>query len=194
MTNKITVVGLGNYGIEDLPLGIYKFLKKQTLVYTRTIDHPVIQDLTMEGINIEGFDQAYNVAFSRKNNIELNDEYGTKSKWYDLDVMADDWPKNEAKLLKDYTYWVKNSTTGSFRPDFFISSKNTLNPNSKKEDPFYEEAHKRRKATRAKIQKINDNLNKGRIGFGSPPSIFGKTVADIIKCLMKTYETHYHIL
>ena len=33
MTNKITIVGLGNYGIEDLPLGIYKFLKKQTLVY-----------------------------------------------------------------------------------------------------------------------------------------------------------------
>lgn len=59
MTNKITVVGLGNYGIEDLPLGIYKFLKKQTLVYTRTIDHPVIQDLTMEGINIESFDQEY---------------------------------------------------------------------------------------------------------------------------------------
>ncbi|MBA1354584.1 MULTISPECIES: MazG nucleotide pyrophosphohydrolase domain-containing protein [Staphylococcus] len=59
MTNKITVVGLGNYGIEDLPLGIYKFLKKQTLVYTRTFDHPVIQDLTMEGINIESFDQEY---------------------------------------------------------------------------------------------------------------------------------------
>ena len=59
MTNKITIVGLGNYGIEDLPLGIYKFLKKQTLVYTRTFDHPVIQDLTSEGIDMESFDQEY---------------------------------------------------------------------------------------------------------------------------------------
>lgn len=59
MTNKITIVGLGNYGVDDLPLGIYKFLKQQTLVYTRTLEHPVIQDLTMEGIQFDSFDQAY---------------------------------------------------------------------------------------------------------------------------------------
>ena len=34
MTNKITIVGLGNYGIEDLPLGIYKFLKTNTRLHT----------------------------------------------------------------------------------------------------------------------------------------------------------------
>ena len=130
--------------------------------------------------NVNGFDPTYNTAFSQVVNIDINKTYGDDKNWYSLDVMAADWPKTEARFLKDYTYWVKNSTTGSFRPDFFISSKNTLNPNSKKGDPFYEEAHKRRKATREKIQKINDSINKGRIGFGSPPNIFGKTVADIL--------------
>lgn len=27
MTHTITVVGLGNYNIDDLPLGVYRFLK-----------------------------------------------------------------------------------------------------------------------------------------------------------------------
>ncbi len=27
MAHTITIVGLGNYGIDDLPLGIYKFFK-----------------------------------------------------------------------------------------------------------------------------------------------------------------------
>ena len=135
---------------------------------------------TMFSKSIDGFDKTYNVAFSRKNNIELNNKYGFKNKWYDLDVMADDWQKNEAKLLRDYKRWVKKTTIGGFRPNFFISSKNTLNPNSKPGDPFYKEAHKRREATRAKIALIDKSLGKGRIGFGSPPSVFGKTVADII--------------
>ena len=29
MAHTITIVGLGNYGIDDLPLGIYKYLKTQ---------------------------------------------------------------------------------------------------------------------------------------------------------------------
>ena len=28
MTHTITIVGLGNYGIDELPLGIYRFRKK----------------------------------------------------------------------------------------------------------------------------------------------------------------------
>lgn len=35
MTHTITIVGLGNYGLDELPLGIYRFLIQQPLVYTR---------------------------------------------------------------------------------------------------------------------------------------------------------------
>ena len=28
MTGKIIIVGLGNYGIDELPFGVYKFLKQ----------------------------------------------------------------------------------------------------------------------------------------------------------------------
>lgn len=59
MSGKITIVGLGNYGIDDLPLGIYKFLKKQAMVYTRTLDHPVIKELTAENIQFKSFDSEY---------------------------------------------------------------------------------------------------------------------------------------
>ncbi|KRG11385.1 MazG nucleotide pyrophosphohydrolase domain-containing protein [Staphylococcus sp. NAM3COL9] len=59
MSGKITIVGLGNYGIDDLPLGIYKFLKKQMMVYTRTLDHPVIKELTAENIQFKSFDSEY---------------------------------------------------------------------------------------------------------------------------------------
>lgn len=58
MANTITIVGLGNYGIDDLPLGIYKFLKTQDIVYARTIDHPVVQSLKDE-IAFESFDYVY---------------------------------------------------------------------------------------------------------------------------------------
>ncbi len=29
MTHTITIVGLGNYGIDELPLGIYRFFRKR---------------------------------------------------------------------------------------------------------------------------------------------------------------------
>ena len=44
MTHTITIVGLGNYGIDELPLGIYRF-RKETKVYARTLNHPVINTL-----------------------------------------------------------------------------------------------------------------------------------------------------
>lgn len=59
MTGKITIVGLGNYGIDELPLGIYKVLKNQTMVYTRTLDHPIIDTLISEGIEFQSFDEVY---------------------------------------------------------------------------------------------------------------------------------------
>ncbi|MCU5747030.1 SAM-dependent methyltransferase [Staphylococcus sp. SQ8-PEA] len=56
--HKISIVGLGNYSIDELPLGLYRFLIKQSLVYARTIHHPIIQELKSE-IEIKGFDEVY---------------------------------------------------------------------------------------------------------------------------------------
>lgn len=58
MSHKITIVGLGNYGIDELPLGVYRFLQQQQQVYTRTIDHPVIAELQAE-IQFDSFDDVY---------------------------------------------------------------------------------------------------------------------------------------
>lgn len=49
---------LRNYGIDDLPLGIYKFLKTQDKVYARTLDHPVIESLQDE-LTFQSFDHVY---------------------------------------------------------------------------------------------------------------------------------------
>ncbi|GGG98198.1 nucleotide pyrophosphohydrolase [Staphylococcus pragensis] len=58
MTHTITIVGLGNYDIDDLPLGIYRFLKEQQHIYARTVDHPVIASLQNE-LTFESFDSIY---------------------------------------------------------------------------------------------------------------------------------------
>lgn len=58
MTHTITIVGLGNYDIDDLPLGIYRFLKEQQHIYARTLDHPVIASLQNE-LTFESFDSIY---------------------------------------------------------------------------------------------------------------------------------------
>ncbi|RNB39106.1 nucleotide pyrophosphohydrolase, partial [Staphylococcus aureus] len=55
MGHTITVVGLGNYDLEDLPLGIYRFLTQQPHAYARTLDHPVIKSLQDE-LHFESFD------------------------------------------------------------------------------------------------------------------------------------------
>lgn len=58
MTHTITIIGLGNYDIDDLPLGIYRFIQKQDKIYARTLEHPVIESLKSE-IDFEGFDDIY---------------------------------------------------------------------------------------------------------------------------------------
>ena len=58
MTHTITVVGLGNYNIDDLPLGVYRFLENKTKIYARTLDHPVIEELK-ETLQFESFDHIY---------------------------------------------------------------------------------------------------------------------------------------
>ncbi|MCE4967039.1 nucleotide pyrophosphohydrolase [Staphylococcus chromogenes] len=57
MTHQISIVGLGNYGLDDLPLGVYRFLQAQSKIYVRTKEHPVLSEL--EGIDIESFDAIY---------------------------------------------------------------------------------------------------------------------------------------
>lgn len=66
MMNKITIIGLGNYGIDELPLGIYKKLLNAKKIYVRTLMHPVIEDLKEEAIEWISFDEVYqnNDAFS----------------------------------------------------------------------------------------------------------------------------------
>ncbi|MCU7258272.1 SAM-dependent methyltransferase, partial [Pseudomonas aeruginosa] len=58
MTHTITIIGLGNYDIDDLPLGIYRFIQKQDKIYARTLEHPVIESLKDE-IDFESFDDIY---------------------------------------------------------------------------------------------------------------------------------------
>lgn len=60
MTNKIEVIGLGAGDIEQLPLGIYRKLQDaKGVVYTRTLDHPVIDILQKEGVHFHSFDDIY---------------------------------------------------------------------------------------------------------------------------------------
>ncbi|MEC5425994.1 nucleoside triphosphate pyrophosphohydrolase [Virgibacillus sp. C22-A2] len=62
MSYKIDIIGLGAGDIDQLPLGIYKKLTdSKQIVYTRTIDHPVIQSLQLEGITFESFDENYEI-------------------------------------------------------------------------------------------------------------------------------------
>ncbi|MEQ6377531.1 nucleoside triphosphate pyrophosphohydrolase [Bacillaceae bacterium S4-13-58] len=58
--NAIHVVGLGAGDIEQLPVGIYrKLTSSKHVIYTRTHDHPVIEDLKKEGLEFYSFDSIY---------------------------------------------------------------------------------------------------------------------------------------
>lgn len=59
MSYGITVVGLGSGELEQLPLGVYRHLKQQPLVWLRTEEHPVVKELELEGIHFESFDSIY---------------------------------------------------------------------------------------------------------------------------------------
>ncbi|WP_243720025.1 MazG nucleotide pyrophosphohydrolase domain-containing protein [Macrococcus lamae] len=55
--NEITIIGLGNYGLDELPIGIYKLLNHTETVYVRTLHHPVIDELP--DVNWHSFDEIY---------------------------------------------------------------------------------------------------------------------------------------
>lgn len=57
MAQQITVVGLGNYSLEELPLGIYRKLQSADTIYARTLEHPVVNEL--KELNWQGFDHVY---------------------------------------------------------------------------------------------------------------------------------------
>lgn len=58
--NKIEVIGLGAGDLDQLPLGIYKKLTKtDQVIYTRTLAHPVVEELEKEGIQFHSFDAIY---------------------------------------------------------------------------------------------------------------------------------------
>ncbi|BCB01928.1 nucleoside triphosphate pyrophosphohydrolase [Bacillus sp. KH172YL63] len=57
--NTITIVGLGAGDIEQLPLGVYRAIKNSSHLYLRTEKHPVVTDLSSEGITFETFDSVY---------------------------------------------------------------------------------------------------------------------------------------
>ncbi|MCT4786940.1 MazG family protein, partial [Exiguobacterium aestuarii] len=56
MGYTITVVGLGSGELNQLPLGVYRHLKQQPLVWLRTKEHPVVSELESEGLVFESFD------------------------------------------------------------------------------------------------------------------------------------------
>jgi len=57
--NKIIVIGLGAGDLEQLPLGIYKKLQQAENLYVRTEQHPVLQQLELEGVTWKSFDYLY---------------------------------------------------------------------------------------------------------------------------------------
>lgn len=57
--NQLTVIGLGAADFEQMQMGVYKKIKAAKKIYVRTEDHPVIQDLKLEGIEFTSFDDVY---------------------------------------------------------------------------------------------------------------------------------------
>ena len=39
MTHTLTIVGIGNHSMDDLPLGVYRFLKQQQSIYAVSYTH-----------------------------------------------------------------------------------------------------------------------------------------------------------
>lgn len=60
MSNQIEVIGLGSGTIDQLPYGLYKKITAtKGIIYTRTMDHPVLTSLIEEGIRFRSFDEMY---------------------------------------------------------------------------------------------------------------------------------------
>lgn len=56
---KIIVLGLGSGTLDQMPIGIYRQIKKAKQLFFRTACHPVVQELAEEGIGYHSFDEVY---------------------------------------------------------------------------------------------------------------------------------------
>lgn len=56
---NITVIGLGAADFDQMQLGVYRKLQAATNIYVRTIDHPVLEVLQQEGMQLQSFDAIY---------------------------------------------------------------------------------------------------------------------------------------
>jgi len=59
LLNTLTVIGLGAGDFNQLQMGVYKKLKAARKLYVRTVDHPVLEELSAEGLQFESFDKIY---------------------------------------------------------------------------------------------------------------------------------------
>ncbi|MDW0114672.1 nucleoside triphosphate pyrophosphohydrolase [Sporosarcina saromensis] len=57
--NLLTIIGLGAGDLDQLSIGTYRKLKAAERVFVRTDQHPVINELRAEGLQIESFDAIY---------------------------------------------------------------------------------------------------------------------------------------
>ena len=57
--SKINIYGLGSSTIDAMTVGVLNELKSSNHVYTRTMDHPAIQELETLGVAFTSFDEVY---------------------------------------------------------------------------------------------------------------------------------------
>ncbi|MGO1923027.1 MAG: MazG nucleotide pyrophosphohydrolase domain-containing protein [Jeotgalicoccus sp.] len=57
--NTVRIIGLGTSDTDKMPLGVYKELKAAKKVFVRTMDHPAVEMLQDEGVEITSFDSYY---------------------------------------------------------------------------------------------------------------------------------------
>lgn len=57
--NRVLILGLGAGDLNQIPYGVYKALIKETNVYLRTKQHPIVSELEKEGFQFLSFDAIY---------------------------------------------------------------------------------------------------------------------------------------
>ncbi len=55
----IKIAGLGPGQLKNLPLGVYEEIKNSKIIYARTLDHPIVNELEKDGITFNSFDNIY---------------------------------------------------------------------------------------------------------------------------------------
>src|SRR5699024_12856839 len=79
MQANIEIVGLGSGDMEQVPLGVYRTLKQtEKVIYTRTLEHPVIEELIEEGRRVQSCDHIYEAKEEFDSVNKTNDKYVLK--------------------------------------------------------------------------------------------------------------------